>query len=83
MKKVLDFIKVQKYLILILASITVFVVISSIKIHEKNKASVLDEIKAIESRLPVKENVAVEVGSIIPEIKDYFNDKFENWTNTC
>ena len=77
MKKVLTYLKVQKYLILILASITVFVVATSIRIHNNKKHNVEEEVRAIEAKLPIKENLAIEVGSIIPEIKDYFNDNRE------
>ena len=74
MKKVLEFIKVQKYLLLILASITVFVVATSIRMHEKAKADIDAQTRAIEAKIPVKEKLAIEIGSILPEIKDYFKD---------
>ena len=75
MKKIINFIKVQKYLLLILVSITIFVVATSIKIHEKAKANLEAQTRAIEVKKPVKENLAIEVGSIIPKISDYFNDE--------
>ncbi len=81
MKKIINFIKVQKYLLLILVSITVFVVATSIKIHEKTKADVDAQARALEAKVPVKENLAIEVGSIIPEISDYFNDESETPKN--
>ena len=73
MKKILDFIKIQKYLILILISLTIATVSTAIRKSEERKTPE-DKVKAIETLSPVKEEVAVEVGSIIPAPESYFKE---------
>ncbi len=76
MKKVLDFLKIQKYLVLILVALTTLVVFVTIRNREDHKEKIRDQVKALETNNPIKENVVLEVGSILPEIKDYFKDNF-------
>jgi len=77
MKKVLEFFKIQKYLVLILVALTVLVVINVVNHAQKDKRRTEDEIKAIEVVSSTKDNLVVEVGSIIPEIKEYFKNENE------
>ena len=75
MKKVLEFLKIQKYLVLILASLTVLLVVNIISHSQKEKKETEDKVKAIEVISSTKENLVVEVGSILPEIKEYFKNE--------
>ena len=77
MKKVLEFLKIQKYLVLILIALTVVVVANVINHGQKEKRQTEEKIKAIEIASSTKDNLVVEVGSIIPEIKEYFKDEEE------